>query len=100
MTSQFEEFKRKDKPSTSQRDPPFTQEQGKCAPASQTRPDASEDELYDEDSNLPSRKRCRSRSPQGEADSHQQELDPSYVEMLNYYPNSNSNLTFIALNLH
>ena len=30
-----------------------------------------------------SRKRCRSRSPPGEADSHQQELDPSYVEMLN-----------------
>ena len=30
-----------------------------------------------------SRKRRRSRSPQGEADSHQQELDPSYVEMLN-----------------
>ena len=35
------------------------------------------------DSNLPSRKRHRSRSPQDEADSHQQELDPSYVEMLN-----------------
>ena len=54
-----------------------------CAPASQTRPDASEGELSDEDSNSPSRKRHRSRSPQGEADSHQQELDPSYVEMLN-----------------
>ena len=53
------------------------------APASQTRPDASEGELSDEDSNLPSRKSCRSRSPQGEADSHQQELDSSYVEMLN-----------------
>ena len=54
-----------------------------CAPASHKRPDASEAELSDEDFNLPSRKRCRSRSPQGEADSHQQELDPSYVEMLN-----------------
>ena len=43
-----------------------------CAPASQTRPD----------SNLPSRKRHGSRSPQVEADS-QQELDPCYVEMLN-----------------
>ena len=32
---------------------------------------------------MPSRKRRRSRSPQGEGDSHQQELDPSYVEMLN-----------------
>ena len=52
-----------------------------CAPASQTRPDVSEGELSD-DSNLPARKCCRSRSPQGEADS-QQELDPSYVEMLN-----------------
>ena len=54
-----------------------------CAPASQTRPDASEGLLSDEDSNLPYRKCCRCRSPQGEADSHQQELDPSYVEMLN-----------------
>ena len=54
-----------------------------CAPASQTRPDASEGELSDDDSNLPSRKCRRSRSPQGEVDSHQQELDPSYVEMLN-----------------
>ena len=53
-----------------------------CAPASQSRPEASEGELSDEDS-LPSRKRRRSRSPQGEGDSHQQELDPSYVEMLN-----------------
>ena len=44
--------------------------------------EASEGELSDEDS-LPSRKRHRSRSPQGEGDSHQQELDPSYVEMLN-----------------
>ena len=52
-----------------------------CAPASQSRPEASEGEVSDEDS-LPSRKRRRSRSPQGEGDS-QQELDPSYVEMLN-----------------
>ena len=78
LTSQFEEFKCKDKPSSSRRDSSFSQEQGMCAPASQTRP-----ELSDEDSNLPSRKHCRSRSPQGEGDSHQQELDPSYVEMLN-----------------
>ena len=81
QTSQFEKFKRKDNTSTSQKDPPFPQDQGMCAPASQTRPDASEGELSDEDSNLPSRKHRRSRSPQGEADSHQQELDPSYVEM-------------------
>ena len=80
LTSQFEEFKHKDKPSSSQRDPSFPQKQGMCAHASQARPDASEGKLSD-DSNLPSRK--RSRSPQGEADSHQQELDPSYVEMLN-----------------
>ena len=58
-----------------------------CAPASQSRPEASEGEHSDEDS-LPSRKRRRSRSPQGEGDSQefsriQQELDPSYVEMLN-----------------
>ena len=39
LTSQFEEFKHKDKPSSSQRDPPFPQEQGICAPASQTRTD-------------------------------------------------------------
>ena len=32
---------------------------------------------------MPPRKRRRSRSLQGEGDSHQQELDPSYVEMLN-----------------
>ena len=83
LTYQFEEFKRKDTPPSSQRDTPFPQEQGMCAPASQTRPDASEVELSEDDSNLPSRKRSRSRSPQGEADSHQQELDPSYVEMLN-----------------
>ena len=82
LTSQFEEFKRKDKPSSSQKDTVFSQEQGMCAPASQSRPEASEGELSDEDS-LPSRKRRRSRSPQGEGDSHQQELDPSYVEMLN-----------------
>ena len=54
-----------------------------CAPASQARPQPSEGELSDEDSALPARKRHRSRSPQGEADIHQQELDPSYVEMLN-----------------
>ena len=81
LTSQFEEFKRKDKPSSSQKDSVFSQEQGMCAPASHSRPEASEGELSDEDS-LPSRKRRRSRSPQGEGDSHQQELDPSYVEML------------------
>ena len=68
---------------SSQRDSSFSQEQGMCALASQTRPNASEGELSDEDSNLPSRKRHRSRPPQGEADSHQQKLDPSYVEMLN-----------------
>ena len=45
LTSQFEEFKRKDKPSTSQRDASFSQEQGMCAPASQTRSDASEGEF-------------------------------------------------------
>ena len=53
-----------------------------CAPASQTRHDASEGERSD-DSNLPSRKCRRCRSPHGEADSHQQDLDPSYMEMLN-----------------
>ena len=52
-----------------------------CAPASQSRSETSEGELSAEDS-LPSRKRRRSRSPQGEGDLHQQELDPSYVEML------------------
>ena len=83
LTFQLEEFKRKDKPSSFQRDPPFPQKQGMCASASQTRPDASEAELSDEDFNLPSRKHRRSRSPQGEADSHLQELDVSYVEMLN-----------------
>ena len=82
LTSQFEEFKHKNKPSSSQKDPFLSHEQGKCAPASQSRPEASEGELSDEDS-FPSRKRCRSRSPQGKGDSHQQELDPSYVEMLN-----------------
>ena len=83
LTSQFEEFKRKNKPSSSQSDSPFSQEQGMCACASQTRLDASEGEFSDDDSNLASRKRRRSRSPQGEVDSHQQELDPSHVEMLN-----------------
>ena len=53
-----------------------------CVPASQARPDASEGELSD-DSNVPSRKRRRCMSPQDEADLHQQELDPSYVVMLN-----------------
>ena len=68
--------------SNEKRDLPIPHEQGKCAPPSQARPDASEGELSD-DSNLPSRKCCRLRSPQGEADSHQQELDPSYMEILN-----------------
>ena len=74
LTSQFEEFKCKDKPS-SQKDSFLSQEQGMCAPASQSKPEASEGELSDEDS-LPFRKRRRSRSPQSEGDSHQQELDP------------------------
>ena len=47
-----------------------------CGPASQTRPDVSECEISNDDSILPPRKCCRSRSPTGEADSHQQELDP------------------------
>ena len=80
LTSQFEEFKQKDR-APSQRDLPIPQEQDMCAPAFQGRP-SSEGELSD-DSNLPSRKRCRSTSPQGEADAHHQELDLSYVEMLN-----------------
>ena len=83
LASQFEEFKRSDRPSTSHKSLPLSQEQGMCAPASQSRPDPSEGELSDEESTLPARKRHRSRSPQGEADIHQQELDPSYVEMLN-----------------
>ena len=78
LTSQFEELKRKDKPPTSL----LPQEQGLSAPASQSRTEPSEGELSDEGS-LPSRKRRRFRSPQDEGDSHQQELDPSYVEMLN-----------------
>ena len=79
LTSQFEELKRKDKPPTSL----LPQEQGLSAPASQSRTEPSEGELSDEGS-LPSlRKRRRSRSPQDEGESHQQELDPSYVEMLN-----------------
>ena len=53
-----------------------------CAPVSQTRPESSEGESFD-DSNLPSRKHHRSRSPQGEADSYQLELHPSHVEMWN-----------------
>ena len=83
LASQFEEFKRSDKPTSSHKGLPPSQEQGMCAPASQARPEPSEGELSDEDSILPARKRHRSRSPQGEADTHQQELDPSYVEMLN-----------------
>ena len=83
LASQFEEFKRSDRPSASHKSLPLSQEQGICAPASQSRPDPSEGELSDEESTLPARKRHRSRSPQGEADIHQQELDPSYVEMLN-----------------
>ena len=82
LTSQFEEFKQKDKPSSSLKDSLLSQEQVMCAPASQSRTEASEGELSDEGF-LPSRKRRRSRSPQDEGDSHQQELDPSYVEMLN-----------------
>ena len=83
LASQFEEFKRSDKPTSSHKGLPPSQEQGMCAPASQARPQPSEGELSDEDSTLPARKRHISRSPQGEADIHQQELDPSYVEMLN-----------------
>ena len=81
--SQFEEFKRSDKSTSSHKGLPSSQEQGMCAPASQARPPPSEGELCDEDSTLTARKRHRSRSPQGEADIHQQELDPSCVEMLN-----------------
>ena len=83
LACQFEEFKCSDKPTSSHKGLPPSQEQGMCAPASQARPEPSEGELSDEDSTLPARKRHRSRSPQGEADTHQQELDPSYVEMLN-----------------
>ena len=39
LASQFEEFKRSDKPSSSHRSLPLSQEQGMCAPASQTRPE-------------------------------------------------------------
>ena len=85
LASQFEEFKHSEKPTASHKSLPPSQEQGMCAcvPASQARPQPSEGELYDEESTLLARKRHRSRSPQGEADVHQQELDPSYVEMLN-----------------
>ena len=83
LASQFEEFKHSDKPTSSHKVLPPSQEQGMCAPASQARPRPSEGELSDEDSTLPARKRHRSRSPQGEADIHQLELDPSCVEMLN-----------------
>ena len=48
LTSQFEDFKCKDRPPSSQRDSSFSQEQGMCAPASQTRSDASEGELSDD----------------------------------------------------
>ena len=61
---------------------PHSQEQGMCAPASQSRPVPSEGELSDEESSLPATKRHRSKSPQGDTDTHSQELDPSYVEML------------------
>ena len=83
LASQFEEFKRRDKPSASKTTLPHSQEQGMCAPASQSRPVPSEGELSDEESSLPATKRHRSRSPQGDSDTHSQELDPSYVEMLN-----------------
>ena len=59
LASQFEEFKHSDKPSASHKSLPLSQEQGMCAPASQSRPDPSEGELSDE------------------------ELGPSYIEMLN-----------------
>ena len=83
LASQFEEFKRSEKPSASRNSLPLYQEQGMSAPVSQTRTQQSEGELSDEDSSLPASKRHRSKSPQGDADSHSQELDPSYVEMLN-----------------
>ena len=83
LASQFEEFKRRDKPTSSKTTLPHSQEQGICAPASQSRPVPSEGELSDEESSLPATKRHRSRSPQGDTDTHSQELDPSYVEMLN-----------------
>ena len=83
LASQFEEFKRSDKASASKNSLPLCQEQGMSAPVSQTRTQPSEGELSDEDSSLPASKRHRSKSPQGDADSHSQELDPSYVEMLN-----------------
>ena len=83
LASQFEEFKRSDKPSASKNSLPLSQEQGMSAPVSQTRNQPSEGELSDEESSLPASKRHRSKSPQGGADSHSQELDPSYVEMLN-----------------
>ena len=82
LASQFEEFKRSDKSSASNNSLPLSQEQGMSAPVSETRPQPSEGELSDEESSLPARKRDRSKS-QGDADSHSQELDPSYVEMLN-----------------
>ena len=53
-----------------------------CVPLSR-RQDLMHQRVNSDDSNLPSRKHHRCRSPQGEADSHQQELHPSYVEMLN-----------------
>ena len=57
LASQFEEFKRSDKPSTSSNSLPHSQEQGMSAPASQSRPVPSEGELSDEESTLPARKR-------------------------------------------
>ena len=83
LASQFEEFKRSEKPSACKNSLPLSQEQGMSAPVSQTRTQPSEGELSDEESSLPASKRHRSKSPQGDADSHSQELDASYVEMLN-----------------
>ena len=83
LASQFEEFKRSDNPSASKNSHLLSQEQGMSAPVSQTRTQPSEGELSDEESSLPASKRHRSKSPQGDSDFHSQELDPSYVEMLN-----------------
>ena len=44
LASQFEEFKRSDRPSASHKSLPLSQEQGMCSPASQSRPDPSEGE--------------------------------------------------------
>ena len=45
LASQFEEFKRRDKPTSSKTALPHSQEQGMCAPASQSRPVPSLGEL-------------------------------------------------------